>query len=344
MDKNFDPNDLSIANGNYFALPYDAQQCDLVLISVPWDVTVSYNDGTAQGPDAIIEASEQVDLYDFDNPDGYKKGIGTVPIEEWLMFESSMLRRDAKRVIEMLSNGVTSCNESIKKRVEKIDEGCRKMNNYVYESSKEWLEKGKKVALVGGDHSTPLGLIRAVAERYGEIAVLHIDAHADLRQAYEGFEFSHASIMYNVISSVEQVKSLVQVGIRDVCDNEIELIHDNNKITTFFDTQLQEREFMGGNWDSVCENIVASLGCDKVYVSFDIDGLSPDNCPSTGTPVPGGLSFAKAVHLIKKITNSDKEIVGFDLVEVAPHPSGEDEWDANVGARMLYKLCNLALK
>ncbi len=344
MDNNFNPNDLSIVNGNYFALPYKAEDCELVIVSVPWDVTVSYREGCGGAPDAIIDASAQVDLYDIHNPNGYKKGIGTVPIEENVMFENRLLRREALKVIEYLSSGGSSSDEAISKRVAKVNSGSKWMNDYVYTTTKIWLDRGKKVALVGGDHSTPLGYIKALSEKHEKLSILHIDAHADLREAYEGFEYSHASIMYNVIKDIDSVESLVQVGVRDFCDDELELIENNQKISTFFDNSLSERIFKGENWDSICCDIVSNLKSDKIYVSFDIDGLSPDNCPSTGTPVPGGLSYMQAVYLVNKIVESGKEVVGFDLVEVAPNPSDEDEWDAHVGARMLYKLCNLALK
>ncbi|MFI3321172.1 MAG: agmatinase family protein [Rikenellaceae bacterium] len=344
MDKNFNPNDLSVVNGNYFALPFSAQECELVIVSVAWDVTVSYREGTASGPAAIIDASAQVDLYDIYNPNGYKKGIGTVEINPEIEAKSSQLRADAVEVIELLSEGCDKNNNKVVELTQKVNQGSEYMNEYVYQTTKKWLDMGKKVALVGGDHSTPFGYIKALSEREGEIAILHIDAHADLREAYEGFEYSHASIMYNVIDKIEGVNSLVQVGIRDFCDDEMAIIENNPKISTFFDSHLSDRQFMGDNWDSICRDIVHKLKGKKVYISFDIDGLSPDNCPSTGTPVPGGLSYMQAIYLINMITQMGKTIVGFDLVEVAPSPKSDDEWDANVGARMLYKLCNLALK
>ena len=98
----------------------------------------------------------------------------------------------------------------------------------------------------------------------------------------------------------------------------------------------------GGHWDDCCRRIVGELPR-TVHVSFDIDGLSPELCPNTGTPVPGGLSFAEARHLLRVLAESGRRVVGFDLVEVAPGPRGDD-WDANVGARLLYKLIGCALR
>lgn len=206
------------------------------------------------------------------------------------------------------------------------------------------MNEGKIVGLVGGDHSTPLGYMKAIGERHGSFGILHIDAHADLREAYEGFTYSHASIMFNALKEIPSLTRLTQVGIRDYCDAEAGMIKSDSRIKTFFDADLATERFGGTSWKELCSRIISTLP-DKVYVSFDIDGLSPDNCPSTGTPVPGGLSFNEAVFLLSELSNSGKTIVGFDLNEVAPNPDNEDDqWDANVGARVLYKLCNFALK
>lgn len=134
----------------------------------------------------------------------------------------------------------------------------------------------------------------------------------------------------------------MQVGIRDYCDEEVALAESEERVVQFSDHSLATAKFEGTTWAAQCEKIVSSLP-QRVYVSFDIDGLSPDNCPHTGTPVPGGLGFNKAVYLLDSVVRSGRRIVGFDLVEVAPSGEG-DEWDANVGARMLFKLCGLILK
>jgi agmatinase len=145
-----------------------------------------------------------------------------------------------------------------------------------------------------------------------------------------------------VIRKIPQVKKLVQVGIRDFAKGEVDFVAANaNRVTVHYDSQLAERGFRGEPWHVTCDAILTGLPR-EVYVSFDIDGLDPKLCPSTGTPVPGGLSFHQASYLIKRLVESGRTIVGFDLNEVVPGPDG-DEWDANVGARMLYKLCGWAL-
>ena len=198
------------------------------------------------------------------------------------------------------------------------------------------------MGLIGGDHSVPFGAIKAHAER-GELAILHVDAHADLRDAYEGFACSHASIMRNVMTQLPSVTRLVQVGIRDVAKSEIDFIAaQGGRVITHFDAVLAERKLAGESWRQLCDAIVADLPA-RVYISFDIDGLDPQLCPHTGTPVPGGLSFQEACLLIKRVVESGRKIIGFDLNEVAPGPDG-DEWDANVAARLLYKLCGWTLR
>ncbi len=327
-------------NGNYFGFPVTAQESALVLISAPWDVTSSYGAGAASAPDAIIGASTQIDFYDPDYPEGWRHGIGTVGINYSVQDHSAMLRSDARKVISHIESGGHPADDHIKRRTARINEASAWVNEYLYGEAKQWLTEGKSVGLVGGDHSTPLSLIRAVAEHEGEIGILHLDAHADLREAYEGFTYSHASIMYNVLKEVDGVTKIVQAGVRDLCEKEMELIETHPKLETFFGWQLAAERFAGTTWKTQCETMVAALPR-KVYISFDIDALSPENCPNTGTPVPGGLSYDEAVYLLQTVVASGRKIVGFDLCEVSP--SVDNEWDANVGARILYKLCNLTL-
>jgi agmatinase len=212
------------------------------------------------------------------------------------------------------------------------------VNDVVFKTTQRALAKGKLVALVGGDHSTPYGAIRAHAEAFRGMGVLHVDAHADLREAFEGFTHSHASIMFNVMKDLPSITRLVQVGLRDVSEDEVSLIaRSGGRIVAHFDAELGCAADGGEPWGKTIERIVGDLPTD-VYVSFDVDGLDPALCPHTGTPVPGGLSFHQACALIAAVARSGRRIVGLDLNEVAPAPGGADEWDGNVGARLLYKM------
>jgi agmatinase len=338
----FDPDGVGIHNGNYFGMPFEAEDSPLVLISVPWDVTSSYGDGAAAAPDAIIEESSQLDFFDPYAPDAWRRGIATIPIDYSIHERGVPLREDARKIIEFLeSGGLIADNFILSRKLDRINTISEQINAEIFEQTTLWLEKGKIVGIVGGDHSTPYGAIKAMVRHYGSIGILHLDAHCDLREAYEGFEYSHASVMFNVLRDVVGVERVVQVAVRDFSAAERELAQTNPKIVSFSDIELAEAEYAGETWAAQCDRIVATLP-EQVYVSFDIDALTPEYCPGTGTPVPGGLTFNKAVYLVRRVVDSGRRIVGFDLCEVSPRP--HDRWDANVGARMLFKLCGQALR
>ncbi len=338
---NFDPNGLGDENNNIYGLPFTTEEAEVVVIPVPWEVTVSYSGGTALGPQAIYNASYQVDLFDPKIKDAWKIGIAMETPSNDIESKSESLRRKAEEYISLLGEGETpETNEDMKKTQKLINAECVIMNNEVKEICSSFLEKNKIVALLGGDHSTPLGLIQALANRNNSFAILQIDAHADLRDAFEGFEFSHASIMFNALK-IPQVSKLVQVGIRDYCEAEYDLIQNSNgRIVTFFDRDIKHKQLDGVTWTSICNDIISKLP-NEIYLSFDIDGLDPKLCPSTGTPVAGGFEFEQILMLLEKIVDSGKRIIAFDINEVAP---GGDEWDANVGARLLYRIANLVAK
>ncbi|MCF0165378.1 MAG: agmatinase family protein [Bacteroidales bacterium] len=331
--KDFNPDGIGIPNGNCFGLPWSADDAEIVLIPVPWDVTTSYRPGTSKGPKAIIDASLQVDLYDANVPHAWKVKIATLPIDNEMQEANNFLRTSAEGIISRL----IEC-ENVPEDdpvLQAVNESCQIMNVYVETKASEHIDKGQIVGIIGGDHSVPYGAIKAISQKYDSFGILHIDAHADLREAYEGFKYSHASIFYNVMKNIPQVVSLCQVGLRDYCGQEVIVAEEDSRIKQFTDEKISEMLFKGENWHSVCEKIVSNLP-ENVYISFDIDGLSPELCHNTGTPVPGGLFFRQADYLLKMIAFSGKKIIGFDLCEVAP---GDDEWDANVGARLLYKMC-----
>jgi len=331
--QNYDPSGVGVV-GRLFGLPFDQDSAKLIVLGVPWEVTVSYNAGTARGVEAVLNASSQLDLYDFDNPDGWKQGIFMPDIPRTILDRSDRLRADAAKIIDRLSTG-ESLNTELSQLLETINQECETLNQWLFEQADRLLTQGKRVALIGGDHSVPLGYLRAIAQHYPNFGILHIDAHADLREAYEGFEYSHASIMYNVLK-LPQMAKLVQVGIRDVCLDEVNLIRNSNgRISTYFDAMLKQKQYAGVAWLETCQKIVAELP-QEVYISVDVDGFDPKLCPTTGTPVPGGLELEQAFCLFREVVNSGRKVIGFDVVEV-----GNAEWDGNVAARTIYKLCNL---
>lgn len=343
LNTEFDPEGVGVDNGAYFGMPFTPEEAALVLISAPWDVTVSYGAGTAYAPDSLIEASTQLDFYDPSAPDAWRRGIATADIDYALHELSDRLRHDARRVIEHLEQGGETTDDYVVRKIRRVNEGSEELNRNIHDQAAQWLDAGKLVGLVGGDHSTPYGLIRALGERHERFGVLHIDAHCDLREAYEGFTHSHASIMYNVLQTIPSVDRIVQVGVRDFSATELRTAEQSGRVVQFADHQLAEAAFNGEEWNTTCDRIVAALP-EKVYISFDIDGLDLVYCPHTGTPVPGGMSFNQAVALLKKVADSGRTIIGFDLVEVGTAPEERAKCDAIVGARMLWKLCGQTLR
>ena len=333
MTTTFDPNAAAAAESGVFGLPFSVDEAAVIVVEAPFAATTSYGGGAERGPAAIFEASKQVDLFDIDTGRPYEDGIA------WLDDDGGALRALhnearplAQQVIEV--GGIVDGHTELEHALTRVNVASLRANEIIYQRVKSQIEAKKAVFLVGGDHSTPYGAIAAHAEHYADFGILHIDAHADLRKAFEGFTHSHASIFYNVMNDCGGVQKLVQVGIRDFCDDEFQLIESSNgRIITHFDSALSEAAFAGESWNEICERIVGMLP-KNIYVSIDIDGLDPALCPNTGTPVPGGLSFQQLNHLLR-VLSKKHVIVGGDVNEVVP---GDDEWDANVGARVLYKL------
>lgn len=330
----FDPNGLA-APGALYGLPFEKEEAEVVVFPVPWEVTVSYASGTASGPAAILEASAQVDLYDPRIPDAWKMGIWMSPIALKWREKSDRNRERAVEYLEMLGAGTVG--KKGHKLLEKVNAACDEMIAWVEEETGRYVDDGKLVVLLGGDHSTPLGYLRALGKKHGSFGILQIDAHMDLRKAYEDFTYSHASIMYNALQT-GFISKLVQVGIRDYCQEEVDYIASDPRVTVHFDRDIQRASFEGERWSERVKKIVEELP-EKVYLSFDIDGLDPKLCPNTGTPVAGGFEVEQVLYLVEAVLDSGRTMIGIDLNEVAPGTDGD--WDANVGARLLYRLCNL---
>jgi len=328
----FDPNEPALNNG-LFGLPFDAEQSDIHVLPAPWEVTVSYGSGTAAGPEEILNASAQVDLYDAKYPTGWQRGVFILEEDERWRKTGEQMRELALEYLHALEIDEVGLEEQ--KTLDQINDKCTAYHLWVEKKIGKILEKGKKAILLGGDHSTSLGAIRAHKLHFGDFGILQIDAHADLRVAYEGFEYSHASIMYNVLKE-QLATNLTIVGLRDYCHQEADRIATDSRIHAFTDQQMKSDRFEGKSWATQVAEIIETLP-NQVYLSFDIDGLNPSLCPNTGTPVPGGMELEEVVYLVDALKASGRTLIGMDLVEVSP---GDDEWDANVGARALYTLSN----
>lgn len=344
----FDPGAAALPGSGLFGLTTTEANARVVVVPVPFDATTSYRRGTSRGPAAILEASRQVDLFDREVGRPYEAGIVLRAEDPLVVAMNEEARAACDPVIE--AAGVLDGDPRLTQALARANALSEALNIWVYEATKALLTAGKMPVVLGGDHATPFGAIRAYSERYPGLGILHVDAHADLRDAYEGFAHSHASIMHNVATHLGAVGKIVQVGIRDFSEDELRFSEASaGRIVTHFDVDLARGRFEGETFRAQCERIVKDLPAD-VYVSFDIDGLDPALCSHTGTPVPGGLSFHEASYLVGAVVRSGRRIVGVDLCEVAPGPGGveadgdDEQWDGNVGARMLYKLIGHALQ
>lgn len=337
----FDPSAAALPGSGIFGLPHGEAEAALVLVPVPFEATTSYGGGTSRGPEAILGASRQVDLFDVETGRPYEAGIHLVAAPA----EVERLGRTARATAApIIAAGGTGGDPALLRAAAEVNEACARVNAWVEERVAGLLAAGKRAGVVGGDHSTALGSLAAHARRHPGLGVLHVDAHADLRVAYEGFTYSHASVIYNAAERLPEIARIVQVGIRDLSEDEHRYaVGSGGRIVQHHDATLARARAEGETWASQVQRILEPLPR-QVYVTFDIDGLDPTLCPHTGTPVPGGLSFQEASYLVGQIVRSGRSLVGFDLVEVAPDPAGGDEWDGNVGARLLYKLAGWTLK
>jgi agmatinase len=336
-------------NAGLFGLTDTPDTATVVCIPVPFEATVSYRAGCARGPEAIRRASHQVDLFDPDVGTPWRAGIALLDPPEWLPPLAHAARSKALRVIEAAATQQPTPEADL---ADVTAAGAR-IDGWLFEEVKALLDQGKLPVVIGGDHSVPEGALRACAAHVAPrpLGVLHLDAHLDLRVAYEGFQHSHASIMHNALAASPNLK-LVQFGIRDFSADELAQVSaeaakgTDGRIATWFDVQLRAARQAGG-MAKVAESIAAALP-DDVYLSFDIDGLDPALCPGTGTPVPGGVSFDDVVVVLDAVLRAGKRVVGLDLVEVGPPATASDDelgdgWDENVGARLLHKMIGYAL-
>jgi len=337
----FDPNQISNPENNIFGLPFNEEEALLVIVPVPWEVTVSYGVGTARAPDHIFPASMQVELFDSDYPDCWKKGIFMREPNKKILTKSDYLRKEAELYINYIAHEENiEENKFMCKTLREINEGSLFLNEWVYQQTRDLMDKGKLVGLLGGDHSISFGYLKAISEKYNDFGILQVDAHCDLRDSYEGFNYSHASIMYNAVTRIPGLKKLVQVGVRDYSDVELKFIGEHSdQVVCYFDKDIKERIYEGEHWKKITDEIIEKLPA-HVYISFDIDGLDPKLCPNTGTPVHGGFQVEEVFYLFKQVLKSGRKIVGFDLTEIGV---SQDEWDENVGSRVLFKLCNILI-
>lgn len=335
----FNPNAAADPNAGIFGLPHSFNDSSIVFLPVPWEATTSYGGGTAQGPQAILDASVQLDLFDLDVEKPYQAGMHCLPIDSKI-FEMNQRAKVLAQAIKDCGGEIGS-EPHLLKQLHEVNTLSEKLNTWVHDQTLAILKQNKIPGIIGGDHSVPFGAFQAAAQAHSNFGILHFDAHSDTRDAYMGFEHSHASIMHNASTKIPQISKIVQVGVRDFCEQEYEFTRSQSeRFRVFYDHEINSKKMAGATFNSIATEIVQALPA-KVWVSFDIDGLDPRFCTHTGTPVPGGLDYVEAVQILRLLANSGKQIIGFDLNEVAPGETSE--WDANVGMRLLYKMAAFAL-
>lgn len=264
------------------------ENSQVLVFPVAYEGTVSFGTGTGAGAMAIVDASRNMELYEEEtDAEVYKIGIHTL--------------------------------DEFKPR-----ETPAEMMNGLYERSKELIEKEKFLCMLGGEHSVSAPVIRAHAEKYHNLSVLQIDAHADLRDSYDGTPHSHASIMARVVKDLH-IPS-VQVGIRSISSEEASSLGEG------LPTKIYWAKDIVGKTDWI-DSAISEL-TENVYLTIDIDGLDPSLVPTTGTPEPGGLGWYETLTLIRKLAEN-RRVVGMDLVEFSKAESSDAP--AFLCAKLVYK-------
>ena len=264
---------------------YSYDKSRFVILPVAYEGTVSYGKGTSKGPSAVIKASQNMELYDEElDKENYKAGICTF-------------------------------------KELKAADSPEKMVDEVEKASSEIIKDNKIPIMLGGEHSISTGLVRALKKKYSSLSVLQLDAHADLRQEYEGTPYSHASVM----ARVRELCPAVQVGIRSLSAEESEWIKKDN-LPIFFAKDIHDNN----DWiDKAVEKL-----SDNVFITIDLDVFDPSIMPATGTPEPGGLQWYQVIKFLKKVAEK-KKVVGFDVVELAPTKDHSCDF---LAAKLVYKL------
>jgi len=284
-------------------------EAQLYLLGVGWEGGVSFRTGTALAPHLIQRVSSQLDYYNSDCEAiematmyfEHLNGLDAPPTEDRDAFYEERVLRPVMEWVQAV------------------------------------LQTGKPFGVIGGDHSVPIGVHRVLSKAQPGYAILHLDAHADLRPAYQGLQYSHATVLYHA-SQEAGISRLLAVGVRDWDRAEVEYARlQYPRLQVYEVRRLFRTLYQGRPWSEICSEIVSLLP-DRVYLSIDVDVLEVGYVPHTGTPVPGGLTYEQVGFLLDAIVRSGRKIIAFDLCE-----TGGAEIDAIVSAHLLYRICSLLL-
>jgi agmatinase len=272
---------------NYGGLPKEFSSLStskVVVLPIPYDGTSTWVKGSDKGPEALLDASANMELYDIEtNSEPYRVGIYTAKPVTQNTSPEAMVEETKKRAID-------------------------------------YIDQGKFLVTIGGEHSVSIGAIQAHAEKFEKFSVIQIDAHADLREEYEGSPNNHACVM----ARAKELCKIVQVGIRSM---DVEENKNLNHSRVFWGHQI----FHNDSW---MEEAIDML-TENVYLTIDLDGLDPSLLPSTGTPEPGGLLWYQTLKFLKKLVDK-RNLVGFDVVELCPNPA--EKSSDFVAAKLVYKI------
>jgi agmatinase len=267
------------------------KEAEAVILPIPYEATVTYGGGTREGPEAILTASLQVELWD-----------------EELNWESAAAIRlaTAQPILPEVS-GPQAMVEKIKRIVQ------------------PWVAQGKLILALGGEHTITVALVQACQTRYPDFTVVALDAHADLRESYDGSKLSHACTMRRIY---ELGRPLTLLGVRSYSQDEYQLLRVAPRLKVFKPRDLNTP----AGWDQALEHLKGIVG--PVYLSIDLDALDPGIMPAVGTPEPGGLSYGQVLSIMQTLAQRGP-VIGLDLVELAPMPGNRvSEFTA---ARLAYK-------
>ncbi len=337
----FDP-DFRYNPEHIFGLPFDAEESEIIVLPVPWDISSRMN-GSSEAPERLLEASQKISLYHPEFPDVWKMGISMESIPYKWKESSDELKKIESKIIHNLHKKLNKSRQVEQlQRYKNINYTTRLLNEWVSDRVHKILEAGRISAVLGGNHGVSYGAIHAYSEKYKHLGVLHLDAHPAFKSKPLGFEHSHDSLMRQVLDA-QMIPKIVQVGIRETSYEEMDFYKKNtSRIKVFFDAYLKEKLNKGTTWKILINEILSALPS-YIYVSVDIDVLRPEYCPNSDKLVPGGLDYYELTALLTELARSGKQIVGFDLCGISPDKSGRVKSDVLTGVHLLYHLCCAAL-
>ena len=324
------------ANLSLFDLNCQEKDSQLIVIPVPWDITTSYRKGTSLAAKAILESSNQIDHYHHYYPNFHQYGIHMIDIPADIIKLNQKLNDITQQIVNHDCQKKLLSDTKLNECLELVSAGTKTCFDWIHSQLNNYSDK--QVIVLGGEHSVSYPAISFFKKKHPQLSVLQIDAHMDLRPSYQQLTYSHAAVIYHCHSQLNI--PITQVGIRDSSQSELDYVKKHDNIHVFDDTYCQHQLFKGVQWDAICDDIINTLS-DDVYITIDIDGLDSSFCPSTGTPVPGGMSYHQLCYLIQKIRASNKRIISMDLVEVAGFA---DSIGIINSTHLLYQLCGYLMK